>query len=216
MECVLVLMRAYWTHAATNEVAQWWMLYHYIPYLINGVFFRLLVSCHCKLFCLVEWFLAAQTQSLVCGRMPLRSFSLLWGLPALYLVTLSSQQPSGPICSYLLVSGEEDQLIDALDLLRSRAENDDPNALFSLCNDLSKVCMLWLIVKWSSLLYLQVLCKKVAGEFLWPTIEILLEGLVDFQPHSSSGACVVLNNIVKLRGSVLSEQVTPVYVNTTE
>ena len=57
-----------------------------------------------------------------------------------------------------------------------------------------------------------MLCKKVAGEFLWPTIETLLEGLVDYQPHSSSGACVVLNNIVKLRGSVLSEQVIISYM----
>lgn len=35
--------------------------------------------------------------------------------------------------------GEVDQLVDALTILRERAENDDPSALFSLCNDLSKV-----------------------------------------------------------------------------
>ena len=40
---------------------------------------------------------------------------------------------------YLLLVGEVDQLVDALTILRERAENDDPNALFSLCNDLSKV-----------------------------------------------------------------------------
>ena len=53
----------------------------------------------------------------------------------------------------------------------------------------------------------QVLCKKVAGEFLWSVVKVLLEGLVDYQGHSSSGACVVLNQIVRLRGSALAEQV---------
>lgn len=47
----------------------------------------------------------------------------------------------------------------------------------------------------------------MANEFLWSTVEVLLEGLIDFQPHSSSGACVVLNNIVKLRGTALKDQV---------
>ena len=55
---------------------------------------------------------------------------------------------------------------------------------------------------------MRVLCKKVAGEFLWSVVEVLLEGLVDYQGHSSSGACVVLNQIVRLRGSALAEQVT--------
>ena len=40
------------------------------------------------------------------------------------------------VCMSLV--GEVDQLVDALTILRERAENDDPNALFSLCNDLSK------------------------------------------------------------------------------
>ena len=53
----------------------------------------------------------------------------------------------------------------------------------------------------------QVLCKKVSDSYLWSLVTFLLEGLVDYQAHSSSGACVVLNNVVKLRGSVLSEQV---------
>lgn len=53
----------------------------------------------------------------------------------------------------------------------------------------------------------QVLCKKVSDSYLWSLVTFLLEGLVDYQAHSSSGACVVLNNMVKLRGSVLSEQV---------
>lgn len=52
-----------------------------------------------------------------------------------------------------------------------------------------------------------MLCKKVSDSYLWSLVTFLLEGLVDYQAHSSSGACVVLNNMVKLRGSVLSEQV---------
>ena len=50
-------------------------------------------------------------------------------------------------------------------------------------------------------------CKKVADRNLWPLMTFLLEGLVDSQAHSSSAACVVLNNIVKLRGGSLGEQV---------
>lgn len=59
---------------------------------------------------------------------------------------------------------------------------------------------------------MQVFCKKVSDSYLWSLVTFLLEGLVDFQAHSSSGACVVLNNIVKLRGSTLSEQVTVVVI----
>ncbi|XP_011410499.2 PREDICTED: maestro heat-like repeat-containing protein family member 1 [Amphimedon queenslandica] len=88
------------------------------------------------------------------------------------------------------IPGEEDQLVNALSLLKERAENDEASSLFSLCTDLSKV-----------------LCKKLHTEFLWPTMQVLLEGLVDYQGHSSSGACVVLNNFVKQRGSSLAEQV---------
>ena len=80
--------------------------------------------------------------------------------------------------------------MDALSLLRERAEQDEPNSLFSLVNDLSKV-----------------LCKKISGDHLWSLVLFLLEGLVDYQGHSSSGACVVLNQIVKLRGKSLEEQV---------
>ncbi len=35
--------------------------------------------------------------------------------------------------------GSEDKLIDALSILKERAENDEAQSLFSLCNDLSKV-----------------------------------------------------------------------------
>lgn len=81
--------------------------------------------------------------------------------------------------------------MDALSLLHERSVNDEPNSLFSLINDLSKV-----------------LCKKMSGDNLWSLIVYLLEGLVDYQSHSSSGACVVLNQIVKLRGKSLEERVS--------
>jgi hypothetical protein len=86
--------------------------------------------------------------------------------------------------------GVPDQMVDAVTLLRDRAESDEANILYSLVNDLSKV-----------------FCKKVADRNLWPLMTFLLEGLVDSQAHSSSAACVVLNNIVKLRGGSLGEQI---------
>ena len=98
------------------------------------------------------------------------------------------------ISSYSLLSvieGVTDQLVEAVSLLRERAEKDEANSLFSLVNDLSKV-----------------LCKKISGEHLWQLAVYLLEGLLDYQGHSSSGACVVLNQIVKLRGSALSDHVS--------
>ena len=91
----------------------------------------------------------------------------------------------------VLFEGVADQLVEALSLLRERAEKDEANSLFSLVNDLSKV-----------------LCKKVSAEHLWQLVLYLLEGPLDYQGHSSSGACVVLNQIVKLRGSVLSDHVS--------
>ncbi|XP_065915103.1 maestro heat-like repeat-containing protein family member 1 [Dysidea avara] len=85
--------------------------------------------------------------------------------------------------------GTSDKLVDAIDLLKERAEDDDPNALFALVNDLSKV-----------------LCKKISDDNLWSMVSHLLEGLADYQSHSSSGSCVVLNGIVKTRVSTLTEQ----------
>ena len=53
------------------------------------------------------------------------------------IVSLSSS--IFPLLVYMLLVGEVDQLVDVLTILKERAENDDPNALFSLCNDLSNV-----------------------------------------------------------------------------
>ena len=42
------------------------------------------------------------------------------------------------VCACVCV-GVADQMVDALSLLRERAENDEANTLYSLVNDLSKV-----------------------------------------------------------------------------
>ena len=39
----------------------------------------------------------------------------------------------------MILSGVPDQMVDAITLLRERAENDEANVLYSLVNDLSKV-----------------------------------------------------------------------------
>ena len=108
------------------------------------------------------------------------------------------------VCECLLLmffffhsTGVTDQLVEAVSLLRERAEKDEPNSLFSLVNDLSKV-----------------LCKKISADNLWQLVVFLLEGLLDFTGHSSSGACVVLNQIMKLRGSALSDHVSASVVPT--
>ncbi|XP_025115241.1 maestro heat-like repeat-containing protein family member 1 isoform X3 [Pomacea canaliculata] len=80
--------------------------------------------------------------------------------------------------------GEKDQMVDALSTLKERLKKSDPNVLFSVVNDLSKV-----------------IAKKTTKEQLYPLVECLLAGLTDAQSHSSSGACVVLNGLIKLRGS---------------
>ena len=56
-------------------------------------------------------------------------------------------------------------------------------------------------------LFSKVLCKKISDDNLWSMVSHLLEGLADYQSHSSSGSCVVLNGIVKTRVSTLTEQV---------
>ena len=60
---------------------------------------------------------------------------------------------------------------------------------------------------------MQVLCKKVSDDNLWPMVSHLLEGLADYQAQSSSGACVVLNGIVKARISALLSKVYYLYIN---
>ncbi|KAK6184716.1 hypothetical protein SNE40_007128 [Patella caerulea] len=83
-----------------------------------------------------------------------------------------------------------DQMIDALPTLKDRLKKNDPNILFSVINDLSKV-----------------IAKKLPSEHLEKFLDVLEEGLVDNQSHSSSGACVVLNGFMKLRGGEIGAMV---------
>ncbi|XP_012944683.1 maestro heat-like repeat-containing protein family member 1 isoform X2 [Aplysia californica] len=77
----------------------------------------------------------------------------------------------------------KDSMIDALPTLKDRLKKSDPNLMFSAINDVSKV-----------------ISKKLPADHLVPFIETLQQGLLDNQSHSSSGACVVLNGIMKNRG----------------
>ena len=54
---------------------------------------------------------------------------------------------------------------------------------------------------------LQVISKKLPADQLKPFVDLVQEGLVDPQSHSSSGACVVLNGVMKTRGAELLKEV---------
>lgn len=84
----------------------------------------------------------------------------------------------------------KDELVDALPTLKQRAAQDDANILFSVASDLAKV-----------------IAKKLQSDFLSSFVKTLLEGLADCQSHSSSGSCVVLNSIVRIRGQELRQDV---------
>lgn len=53
----------------------------------------------------------------------------------------------------------------------------------------------------------QVLAKKLPADQLNPFIYRLMDGLIDVESHSSSGACVVLNSFCRLRGAELTDEV---------
>ncbi|KAK3746766.1 hypothetical protein QZH41_013595 [Actinostola sp. cb2023] len=84
----------------------------------------------------------------------------------------------------------KDDLIDALSTLKERASEDDANMLFSVASDLSKV-----------------IAKKLLSDALSGFVFTLMDGLTDCQSHSSSGACVVLNSIIRIRGQELRKEV---------
>lgn len=84
----------------------------------------------------------------------------------------------------------KDSMVDALPTLKDRLQKGDPNVLYSVVNDLSKV-----------------ISKKLPVNQLKTFVDLLQEGLVDPQSHSSSGACVVLNGIMKNRGAELQKEV---------
>ncbi len=54
----------------------------------------------------------------------------------------------------------------------------------------------------------QVLSKSLPSDQIQPFLEQLYEGLQDPQDNSSSGACVVLNSVVKARGGELTPEVS--------
>ncbi|GFN92402.1 maestro heat-like repeat family member 1 [Plakobranchus ocellatus] len=85
---------------------------------------------------------------------------------------------------------QKDQMVDALLTLKDRLKKSDSNVLFGVVNDLSKV-----------------ISKKLPAGDLVPLLETLQQGLLDSQTHSSSGACVVLNGIMKMRGADIRPQV---------
>ncbi|KAK7115260.1 maestro heat-like repeat-containing protein family member 1 isoform X1 [Littorina saxatilis] len=92
---------------------------------------------------------------------------------------------------------EKDAMLDALPMLKERLQKrTDPNILYSIINDLAKV-----------------IAKKTTREQLYPLMESLQEGLMDFQSHSSSGACVVLNGLMKQRGSEVFDKVDELLKN---
>lgn len=59
---------------------------------------------------------------------------------------------------------------------------------------------------------IQVIAKKMPSDQLQNFLEVLQEGLLDPQSHSSSGACVVLNGMMKIRGAEILKQVGPTFV----
>ncbi|XP_077869460.1 maestro heat-like repeat-containing protein family member 1 [Saccoglossus kowalevskii] len=87
----------------------------------------------------------------------------------------------------------KDQMVDALPVLKDRVMKGDPNILFSVVSDLSKV-----------------LSKKIPSDQLRNFLFLLFDGLLDFQSHSSSGACVVLNSVFKSRGHELHSDIADI------
>ena len=52
-----------------------------------------------------------------------------------------------------------------------------------------------------------MISKKLPADQLKSFVDLVQEGLVDPQSHSSSGACVVLNGVMKTRGAELLKEV---------
>ena len=73
----------------------------------------------------------------------------------------------------------------AIDQLVERAVDNEAASLFSVVNDLAKV-----------------FAKKIAEDELLLFLYPLMEGLVDPQFDSADGSCVVINGILRLRGTL--------------
>ncbi|KAI0215332.1 Maestro heat-like repeat-containing protein family member 1 [Lamellibrachia satsuma] len=88
---------------------------------------------------------------------------------------------------------DPDETAETLPNLKEKVRHSDPSVLFNIVNDLAKV-----------------LIKKVPSSELMSFLSCLMDALLDSQSHSSSGACVVLNSVIKARGGELHSQVDTV------
>jgi len=84
----------------------------------------------------------------------------------------------------------QEPLIEALPKLKDKLQRGDPNSLFSVANDLANVMV-----------------KHVPADQLQSLIKQLLDGLTDPHANSSSGVCVILNSLLKSRGSQLHTEI---------
>jgi len=89
----------------------------------------------------------------------------------------------------------EDEVVRFMDTLKERSgqktdEKKKAQVQFAMVNDLAKV-----------------LSKKIKEEELLSFLYPLFEGLLDKQADSSSGACVVVNGLFRLRGATLEPEV---------
>lgn len=92
---------------------------------------------------------------------------------------------------------EEDKHIEAITQLMERTEKVDVEgtAQFAVVNDLSKV-----------------LAKKIDAGDLIQFIYTTIEGLLDLEAAASSGACVVLKGIFRVRGGPeLTDELSPIF-----
>ena len=53
----------------------------------------------------------------------------------------------------------------------------------------------------------KVLAKKIDSDDVLPLLYPLLDGLLDNEASSASGACVVMNGLFRLRGDELEDEV---------
>lgn len=93
---------------------------------------------------------------------------------------------------------DNDHLSD-LSQIRDKVLTEDPNELFKVTNELAKI-----------------ICAKLPHFQLIHFLDSLLDGLLDAEPCSSSGASVVLNVLLKSKGGELYHQVNDILCNILE
>ncbi|XP_068084667.1 maestro heat-like repeat-containing protein family member 1 [Anabrus simplex] len=91
------------------------------------------------------------------------------------------------------MSDYDNDLTSALAQVQSDIQTNDPTKLFQITSELA-----------------QILCSKMPHFQLIHFTDSLLDGLMDPEPCSSSGASVVLNSFFKSKGGELYHQVTPI------